>query len=212
MPPSRNGAQSAEQQRAGQRRDSFDEFEFDDDLTLDDEAEQSLLQIEEAFQTQMLSQSGSQRAGSIRHPTIPPTQRDGALTENAYPAKRFRSPSFEITGAPESNARIENGNKHPRLQQPQTISESIASDRSNEQRRIEELMQQLAKKDQELLEIKRAVQSKTGEVEIVRRKLHDNIAESSKLLLQKEDSIKQHHALAEKFRQANDTLKYQEVT
>lgn len=204
MPPSRNDAQAAGQHAGGGRRDSF-EYDFDDDLTLDDEAEQSLLQIEEAFQTQMLSQSDTQRSINSRLATIPP-QRNGTLTENAISGKRHRSPSLELVRASSSNARHDIGNKHPRLQQPQNVSESIASDRSSEQRRIEELMQELAKKDQELAKAKRDVQSKTGEIEIVRRKLHDNIAESSRLLLQKEDSIKQHHALAEKFRQANDTL------
>lgn len=209
MPPSRHGAQSDGQHGRGSRRDSF-EFDFDDDLTLDDAAEQSLQQIEEAFQTQMLSQPESQRstqnhrAESSNIGRIPPL-RNESLTENAITGKRIRSPSFDFVGA-SSNGRIANGTKQPRLHQPQNVSESIASDRSNEQRRIQELMYQLAKKDQELLKVQREVQSKSGEIEIVRRKLHDSIAESSKLLLQKEDSIKQHHILVEKFRQANDTL------
>ncbi|PWN32475.1 uncharacterized protein FA14DRAFT_74577 [Meira miltonrushii] len=201
MPPTTNGIQAVGQQGGGRRRDSIDEYEFDDDLTLD---EQSLQQIEEAFLTQRLSQPDSQRSVNSRLATIPP-QRNGTVIENAISGKRHRSPSLENTRA-SSNAAHGIGSKHPRLHQPQTISDTIASDRSSEQRRIEELMQQLARKDQELTQAKRDVQSKAGEIEIVRRKLHDNIAESSRLLLQKEDSIKQHHALAEKFRQANDTL------
>lgn len=175
-----------------------DADEFDDDLHLDEEAEQSLQQIEEAFQTQALSRSQSQRYSQhapVRH--AQPGAGPSVKKATGLHGKRRRSASVETVEP--------TGIRGKHLKQD-TGQHVLASEVAEDRMRIEELMRQLASKDEELQQARKDFQRTNGEARMLRAKYNQTMAEYSTIMREKEENLAVHRAATQQFKRANEEL------
>lgn len=166
----------------------IDEFD-DDDLMLDEEAENSLAQIEEVFQQtqQHRAQSQIQRLSQQPYSQVPYDYAANATS------KRARSPQ---DGSLDAN----------RQKAARRVDQTVAEDMHAENDRIIMLTKQLAEKAAEAEKFKQQMYAKDGEVKLLRGNMNNTIAQYTSMLREREEAISVQKLTAQQFKQANEAL------